>query len=131
MTKAAEKETQAPPQKKLTLADLMKLKTRGMLNREPIEIPEWGGVIYLQELTGAQQEKIYLSNKAKEKAQEDLSLVDSVKVLFIALVDEDGDQLFKTEEQCQEFIMALPGRLITLLTTKAGELNEDKQTEKN
>lgn len=118
-----------PEAKPLVLTDLLALKPQDYLKREPVEIAEWGGTVYIQELTGAQHEKLWQSRKGKQ--DDDFNLDESIQILLLAVVDEEGNQLFTDREKSVAWLRKQPGSLLIKLAQKAGAMNEIKDTEKN
>jgi hypothetical protein len=69
--------------KVLSAADILAAQDR---KRELVEVPEWGGSVYVQEISAADAERI-----AEEK-------IGMVEFCAMCMVDKDGKPLF-TEDQ--------------------------------
>lgn len=105
------------------------------LKKIPVDVPEWDMTIYLRELSAGEQNEI--TEKSKEKARELkkdgldlkgedlLSVEESVAMLQLCIVDEDGNQMLKKEEV--ELLMQQSGKLMTDLLQKASSINEPKK----
>lgn len=88
---------------------------------EYVKAPELkeGADIMIRELSGAQQAELQARLK-KDKTDE--SAVTAY-VLYVSLVNQDGERLLKDEAQAAAFIDAVPARLINRLTQAIWKLN--------
>lgn len=88
---------------------------------ESVKAPELkeGVDIMIRELSGAQQAELQARLK-KDKTDE--SAVTAY-VLYVSLVNQDGERLLKDEAQAAAFIDAVPARLINRLTQAIWKLN--------
>lgn len=88
---------------------------------ESVKAPELkeGADIMIRELSGAQQAELQARLK-KDKPDE--SAVTAY-VLYVSLVNQDGERLLKDEAQAAAFIDAVPARLINRLTQAIWKLN--------
>lgn len=88
---------------------------------ESVKAPELkeGADIMIRELSGAQQAELQARLK-KDKTDE--SAVTAY-VLYVSLVNQDGERLLESEEQAAAFIDAVPARLINRLTQAIWKLN--------
>ncbi len=88
---------------------------------EYVKAPELkeGADIKIRELSGAQQAELQARLK-KDKTDE--SAVTAY-VLYVSMVNSDGERLFKDEAQAAAFIDAVPARLINRLTQAIWKLN--------
>lgn len=88
---------------------------------ESVKAPELkeGADIMIRELSGAQQAELQARLK-KDKTDE--SAVTAY-VLYVSLVNQDGERLLKDEAQAAAFIDAVPARLINRLTQAIWRLN--------
>lgn len=88
---------------------------------ESVKAPELkeGADIMIRELSGAQQAELQARLK-KDKTDE--SAVTAY-VLYVSLVNQDGERLLKDEAQAAAFIDAVPARLINRLTQAIWKLN--------
>lgn len=88
---------------------------------ESVKAPELkeGADIMIRELSGAQQAELQARLK-KDKTDE--SAVTAY-VLYVSLVNSDGERLLKDEAQAAAFIDAVPARLINRLTQAIWKLN--------
>ena len=78
-----------------------------------------GADLMIRELSGAQQAELQARLK-KDKTDE--SAVTAY-VLYVSLVNQDGERLLKDEAQAAAFIDAVPARLINRLTQAIWKLN--------
>lgn len=75
------------------------LQLTGKRNIQEINIPEWGGTVYVRELTGKERDKLEASvlstngNNSKTNA-ENLR----ARLVVLAVVDESGNRLFSDED---------------------------------
>ncbi len=88
---------------------------------EFVKAPELkeGADLMIRELSGAQQAELQARLK-KDKTDE--SAVTAY-VLYVSLVNQDGERLLKDEAQAAAFIDAVPARLINRLTQAIWKLN--------
>lgn len=88
---------------------------------ESVKAPELkeGADIMIRELSGAQQAELQARLK-KDKTDE--SAVTAY-VLYVSMVNSDGERLLESEEQAAAFIDAVPARLINRLTQAIWKLN--------
>lgn len=88
---------------------------------ESVKAPELkeGADIMIRELSGAQQAELQARLK-KDKTDE--SAVTAY-VLYVSMVNQDGERLLKDEAQAAAFIDAVPARLINRLTQAIWKLN--------
>lgn len=88
---------------------------------ESVKAPELkeGADLMIRELSGAQQAELQARLK-KDKTDE--SAVTAY-VLYVSLVNQDGERLLKDEAQAAAFIDAVPARLINRLTQAIWRLN--------
>lgn len=88
---------------------------------EAVKAPELkeGADIMIRELSGAQQAELQARLK-KDKTDE--SAVTAY-VLYVSMVNQDGERLLKDEAQAAAFIDAVPARLINRLTQAIWKLN--------
>lgn len=88
---------------------------------QSVKAPELkeGADIMIRELSGAQQAELQARLK-KDKTDE--SAVTAY-VLYVSLVNQDGERLLKDEAQAAAFIDAVPARLINRLTQAIWKLN--------
>lgn len=88
---------------------------------ESVKAPELkeGADIMIRELSGAQQAELQARLK-KDKTDE--SAVTAY-VLYVSMVNSDGERLLKDEAQAAAFIDAVPARLINRLTQAIWKLN--------
>lgn len=88
---------------------------------EFVKAPELkeGADLMIRELSGAQQAELQARLK-KDKTDE--SAVTAY-VLYVSLVNQDGERLLNDEAQAAAFIDAVPARLINRLTQAIWKLN--------
>ena len=88
---------------------------------ESVKAPELkeGADLMIRELSGAQQAELQARLK-KDKTDE--SAVTAY-VLYVSMVNSEGERLLKDEAQAAAFIDAVPARLINRLTQAIWKLN--------
>lgn len=64
---------------------------------EPVEVPEWGGVVGVRGFTGTERDRFELASYAHRDNLEGLAGLRA-KVVSWCTVDEDGRQLFTTKD---------------------------------
>lgn len=64
------------------------------INLEKVEVPEWGGMVYLKPLSGIKRDR--LENAAHKRNKKGVMDVQNLKVQFViaSTVDSDGNQIF-------------------------------------
>lgn len=91
---------------------------------ERVDVPEWGGHVFVRSLTGRERDAFEADiNKPSRKGKGENNF-DNFRAKFVALcmVDEDGQQLFKTRQE----IAMLGSKSVAALQrvfNKAQELN--------
>lgn len=95
---------------------------------EYVKAPELkeGADLMIRELSGAQQAELQARLK-KDKTDE--SAVTAY-VLYVSLVNQDGERLLNDEAQAAAFIDAVPARLINRLTQAIWKLNSGEAEKK-
>ena len=65
-----------------------------------IEVPEWGGSVYIKHLTAsiAIEFSQLASDKTLNMANTDMNLLFVIKLLAFSIIDEDENQLFTEDE---------------------------------
>lgn len=66
------------------------------LDREQVDVPEWGGPVYVREMTAAERDAFeaeILDRKSDGEVEVDLQNIRA-RLLVRVLCDEDGDRLF-------------------------------------
>lgn len=86
-----------------------------------------GADIMIRELSGAQQAELQARLKKDKTADE--SAVTAY-VLYVSMVNSDGERLLKDEAQAAAFIDAVPARLINRLTQAIWKLNSGEAEKK-
>ena len=84
--------------KQLSFSDIKSVK----LKREKVEVPEWGGFVFVQELTGSGRakfvdkvEKVMKSKRLSEAA----AMIDLLPdLLQLTLVDESGNEIVTAKD---------------------------------
>lgn len=100
-----------------TITELFKPVFKTQSVKAP-ELKEGAGIM-IRELSGAQQAELQARLK-KDKTDE--SAVTAY-VLYVSMVNSDGERLLKDEAQAAAFIDAVPARLINRLTQAIWKLN--------
>ncbi len=82
-----------------------------------VEVPEWGGEIYIKSLSGAESEQL-------KEATENSDLTDAEKMavtLAISIVDENGHPLFTRDDMVE--LSKKSFRVLVRLIDKFNEVN--------
>lgn len=95
-------------------------------HRERIEVPEWGGAIYLQDMSGTERDAFEASmiriRRSGDTAQAEPTFDDArAKLLSKCIVDENGERLFSDHEITQ--LGSKSGRVLGRLYDRAREIN--------
>jgi hypothetical protein len=79
-------------EKELFLNKKAILKRLGILARESVEVPEWGGKVWVQEMTAEQRDAFddWILRSGEESDKSSLR----ARVVSLCAVDEDGKRLF-------------------------------------
>lgn len=103
----------------LTRADMLDNAQRPM---EQVELPELGGVVWVQGLTGSERDRYEQSVMKMRGGQLIPNLTNArAKLIAVSLVDENGKVLFAEDEL--EEIGRLPARTTQRVWNKACELS--------
>lgn len=78
----------------LSAADIVAAKD---LSHIDVEVPEWGGSVRLRTLDGDQFVQFVEASKGR------VNTAQALKLIAMSLVDEEGNTLFKTEEDFAAF----------------------------
>ena len=67
--------------------------------REPVEVPEWGGTVYVQSLSGRERDEFSLSLMGPDR-RPDMTKLPGMKqrLLVLTIVDDHGVRLFSDED---------------------------------
>ncbi|MCL1126708.1 hypothetical protein [Shewanella surugensis] len=79
----------------MTLLSRESILKKADLSYENVDVPEWGGTVRVQELSGKQREEYELSMLVDGEYQ---STDFKIKLLSRSLVDEGGDLLFNSDD---------------------------------
>jgi len=92
-----------------------------------IDIPEWGGAIYLRKWTGKDRSMFWSKSiRASEAGAEvnwDTLFDNQVLVVAMSLCDEEGNKLFTTSDEDLAILSAKDGDVLQRLYTASIELN--------
>lgn len=82
----------------LSKEDIAK-KTAEGLPRETVEVPEWGGEVLVQGMTGRQRDR-FEAGLLERRGRHDVTNVDNIrtKVVVQCLIGEDGERLYADHE---------------------------------
>lgn len=113
--------------KTLSRDEILKLKPSTYLKRKAVEVPEWNGRVFIQELSAADQQIISQLTKGGTTG----SVTDSIKMLTMVVVDEDGNRLF--EEKDWKALSEHSSKVLLRLVNEASAMNkvDVKEAEKN
>jgi hypothetical protein len=92
-----------------------------------VEIPEWGGTVYLHKWTGKER-SLFLSKSIHENdggagVNWDTLFDNQVLVVALSLSDENGTKLFSTSSEDLEILSSKDGNVIQMLYKEALLLN--------
>lgn len=82
----------------LTREDIL---DRSVLKTERVEVPEWGGIVIIRELTGNERDE--WESELVEGRGDEIVIAESMagaraRLASLAIVDEDGERLFTVED---------------------------------
>lgn len=91
--------------------------------REAVEVPEWGGTIYVREFSGADRDAFYLEVlRRKQHEGEGADVAGLTTWLLVrTLCDEQGNLLFAPEDEAA--LAAKAAAVLNRLFLKAMEIN--------
>lgn len=93
------------------------------LKTEGVEVPEWGGKVFVRSITAAEHQTFSESlNPSGAEKQEDMSLSNvKAKLVVFTAVDADGNLLFKPEDA--EALGAKSAKAVDRVYVVASRLN--------
>lgn len=98
------------------------------LPRELVEVPEWGGAVYVRSLTGTERDAFEFSIVEQRGRSAKMNLRNiRAKLVAVSVVDEDGNRLFTDSDVKvlgQKSAMVLD-RLFAAAQRLSGLRNED------
>lgn len=95
---------------------------------DSVEVPEWGGVVYVKSMTGLQREK-YLESMRQQIGQGRNATVKvilqygSAKLAALTLCDQNGNLLFDRKPQTIEALAKKSSRALDRVVDKASKMN--------
>jgi len=95
------------------------------LKRVEVEVEEWGGSVYVQELTLKGREEFF--NYITDEKNKASSSSSQAKLLSLSIVDEAGKTMFTTEELMEKSGTSLS--LLYLVAQKISSLDVDSLKE--
>lgn len=100
--KAPEPTITAPEPLKTRILNRAAILAAEGLTRELVEVPEWGGAVYVRELSGTQRDAfeasvMTLSDKPGEQPKPNLTNARA-KLVALSAVDEEGKSLFTLDD---------------------------------
>lgn len=98
--------------KVLSAADILEASD---IVREEVDVPEWGGTVILQSLSGEEVTRFIQNTEDGDRKD------SSLRILVMSAVDEEGNKLF-TEEAIKE-LRKKSFRAVMRLQEKALEIN--------
>ena len=104
----------------LTRDDILKIDD---LKREAVDIPEWGGSIYVRELTGAERSELFAlwkQDESDEKQVQD-SFAIIVATVRLTACAEDGKPLFNADDILR--IRNLNAKVLDKIYKEAAKIN--------
>lgn len=97
------------------------------LRYETVEVPEWGGVVRLRTMTGAERNRFEARIVSQSRGSGSAVKVDhkGLKALLLSMtmVDEKGSPFFASEEEAEKCFAERSGTVQHLLFEKAADLN--------
>lgn len=103
------------------------------LRREMVEVPEWGGAIYVRELTGAERAQMELENRDAQHQQANFPHLRAKMVTWCA-IDEAGNRIFdpKDVKSLADGSAAALDRVVAVIRSLSGLGDEEgKKRAKN
>lgn len=98
------------------------LAARTALPRETVSIPEMGGSVIVQGLTGKQRDQYEQSCVVTKNGKRTFSVVDArAKLVMLSLVDGTGARLFESSDVAT--LSAMPSRVLDRLFSVAQRLS--------
>lgn len=98
------------------------------VQRERVEVPEWGGYVYVRSMTGQERERLEMAlvddlGNPIPGAREQLR----ARLVALTVVDDDNQRLFKTDDvpQLQQKNSAVLDRLFTKAQHLSGITQDD------
>ena len=104
----------------LTRDEILKIDD---LKREAVDIPEWGGSIYVRELTGAERSELFAlwkQDESDEKQVQD-SFAITVATVRLTACAEDGKPLFNADDILR--IRNLNAKVLDKIYKEAAKIN--------
>lgn len=72
------------------------------LKRELVEVPEWGGSVYIRSLTGAERDKFEADVNGSKRNSTELNLQNlRARLVALTLVDSEGKRMFRSPDEIQ------------------------------
>lgn len=98
------------------------LSARAPLPRQTVQIPELGGDVIVQGLTGKQRDQYEASCVIQKKNERRFNLIDArAKLVALSVVDEGGKRLFTDADL--PTLSALPAAIVDRIFTVAQKLS--------
>lgn len=85
------------------MAEDMKALSKGEIfsrddrTRERVEVPEWGGVVYVQAMSAVERHA-YITRYQQERDHPEMAVPLLVQILILSVVDEAGQRIFDVED---------------------------------
>jgi hypothetical protein len=103
------------------------------LRRELVQVPEWGGAVYVREITGAERDRyeqslITESHDRKGRTTRSMRLADArARLVALAACDAEGKALFTESDvpQLGKLSAAALDRVFTVASRLAGLSDQD------
>lgn len=86
---------------------------------EKVHVKEWGGDVYIKQLSGKEQDKFEQESRGKNGGPNLINM--RARMVAAALVDKDGKKLFSDEDIIK--LSNKSGSVLNRLIDKIGELN--------
>lgn len=91
------------------------------LKRELVDVPEWGGSVYVRELTATERDELELACwQESQRSGRPLARHYRARLVAMSVCDENGKPLFTASDV--DALAAKSGRVIGRLTDVAGRL---------
>ncbi|OFW37657.1 MAG: hypothetical protein A3J29_06180 [Acidobacteria bacterium RIFCSPLOWO2_12_FULL_67_14b] len=98
------------------------LAARTDLPRERVDVPELGGVVLVQGLTGKQRDQYEASCVVQKGNKRTFNLIDArAKLVALSVVGEDGKRLFREEDL--PALSAMPAQILDRIFSVAQRLS--------
>jgi len=73
------------------------------LKRDLVEVPDWGGSVYIRSLTGAERDKFEADVNGSKRGSTELNLQNiRARLVALTLVDSEGKRMFRSPSDVEQ-----------------------------